>query len=162
MAETKQCPDCAEQVLAQARKCRYCGYRFDRRRRDRSSPLGDLLRDLRKDTKDVTLPEVLADWGVSLEDGEEVQFFRPSEVDGRPGYLLVTAVRLVFFAQHGRSQHDKLFEHPLASVSQTRIRGCLGRRRLELSGPAFDHVALAYSRDDVQLLAGCLAGHRSG
>ena len=30
MAETKQCPECAEQVLAAARMCRFCGYRFDR------------------------------------------------------------------------------------------------------------------------------------
>ena len=25
----KACPDCAELVLEAARKCRYCGYRFD-------------------------------------------------------------------------------------------------------------------------------------
>jgi 5-methylcytosine-specific restriction endonuclease McrA len=28
-ADMKACPDCAEQVKAAARKCRYCGYRFD-------------------------------------------------------------------------------------------------------------------------------------
>jgi uncharacterized protein UPF0547 len=28
-AELKTCPDCAEQVRAPARKCRFCGYRFD-------------------------------------------------------------------------------------------------------------------------------------
>lgn len=26
---TKRCPDCAEDVRAQARKCRFCGYQFD-------------------------------------------------------------------------------------------------------------------------------------
>jgi hypothetical protein len=26
---TKTCPDCAEDVLAEARRCRFCGYRFD-------------------------------------------------------------------------------------------------------------------------------------
>ena len=29
-AMQKQCPDCAETVLAEARICKYCGYRFDR------------------------------------------------------------------------------------------------------------------------------------
>lgn len=28
MAKTKKCPDCAEQVQAEARKCRFCGYEF--------------------------------------------------------------------------------------------------------------------------------------
>jgi len=28
-AEYKECPDCAEMVRARARKCRFCGYRFD-------------------------------------------------------------------------------------------------------------------------------------
>jgi Uncharacterised protein family UPF0547 len=28
-AATKKCPDCAEQVLAEALKCTFCGYRFD-------------------------------------------------------------------------------------------------------------------------------------
>lgn len=28
-ADTKVCPDCAEEVKAKARKCRFCGFRFD-------------------------------------------------------------------------------------------------------------------------------------
>ena len=31
MAETKKCPDCAEQVNADAAKCRHCGYRWSGR-----------------------------------------------------------------------------------------------------------------------------------
>ncbi|MGQ0558611.1 MAG: zinc ribbon domain-containing protein [Sphingosinicella sp.] len=38
MPETKQCPDCAEEVLAAARKCRFCGYPFDTGSRIYSSP----------------------------------------------------------------------------------------------------------------------------
>ena len=26
---TKKCPDCAESVMADARKCRFCGFRFE-------------------------------------------------------------------------------------------------------------------------------------
>jgi hypothetical protein len=157
MDESKQCPDCAEQVLAQARKCRYCGYRFDRR--DRSPLLGDLRGNLRKDAPDRTLPRLLADWGVSLADGEQVRFFRLVEIDGKTGYLLVTGSRLAFFVARGRSQYDKLLEFPLARVSTTHVHGRLRRRRLQLSGATFDHVVGTGSRGDLQQLAKILSGY---
>jgi hypothetical protein len=157
MDETKQCPDCAEQVLAQARKCRYCGYRFDRRAR---SPLfGDLLGNLRKDAPDATLPRLLADWGVGLADGEKVRFFRLVEIDGQTGYLLVTGSRLVFFAARGRSQYDQLLELPLARASTTPVHGRLRRRGLRLSGATFDHVVRGSSRGDLQRLAKVLSAY---
>ena len=156
MDETKQCPDCAEQVLAQARKCRYCGYRFDRRAG--SSFFGDLLGNLRNDAPDGTVPQLLADWGVALADGEQVRFFRLVELDGETGYLLVTGSRLAFFASRGRPQHDKLLEFPLARVSNTHIHGRVRRRRLKLSAATVDHVVRADSRGDLERLAKVVRG----
>ena len=119
----KQCPDCAEQVLAAARKCRYCGYRFDSRRRRGGSALADLLGGLHKDTSDVTFEEVLADWGTSLGEGEVVEWFRLSEVDEHLGYLLVTSERLVFYTQTSRTTHERAFEYPLTLLSDVRLSG---------------------------------------
>jgi hypothetical protein len=159
MAEplTKQCPDCAEQVLAAARKCRFCGYRFDRGQSGRAAFAADLLRSLRKDTRDATLTEVLADWGTALAAGEEVEFFRLTEIDERPGYLLVTNERLVFFERTGRQAHEKLFEYPLAAVTQSYARGRLHGPRLRLLGRGWEHVVRSSSRGDLRRLAGCLA-----
>jgi hypothetical protein len=153
MHETKQCPDCAEQVLAPARKCRYCGYRFDRI--GRGSLLGDLLGNRRNDAPDATLSELLADWGVGLASGERVRFFRLVEIDDQTGYLLVTGSRLAFFAARGR-QYDKLFEVALAGLSTTHVQRGLRRRRLQLRGATFDHVVRADSRGDLQRLASVL------
>ena len=155
MAETKQCPDCAEQVLAAARKCRYCGYRFDRG----GGALGDLLAGLRTDKRDVTLAAIIADWDVSLESGEEARFFRLAELDGCLGYLLVTGTRLVFSAARGHSRHEKVVERPLDRISYARIRGRLGRRQLEFGASAWEHAVRLYGRGDMQRLADLLKEH---
>jgi hypothetical protein len=160
MDETKQCPDCAEQVLAQARKCRYCGYRFDRRRS--GSLFGDLLDNLRNAAADGTLSQLLTDWGVALGDGEHVRFFRLVELDGETGYLLVTGSRLAFFASRRRSQYDKLLEFPLARVSVTYAQGRLRRRRLKLSADTGDHVIRADTRADFERLSEVVAGDAPG
>jgi Uncharacterised protein family UPF0547 len=137
----KQCPDCAEQVLAAARKCRYCGYRFDGRRRSRGeSLLGDLLGGLRKDTTHATFEEVLADWGTSLGEGEVVEWFRLAEVDQRPGYLLVTSQRLAFFNETSRTTHERAFEYPLTLLSDVRLSGRGSKRRLELRAGTLGHA----------------------
>ena len=157
MAEMKQCPDCAEQVLLAARKCRYCGYRFDRGNRGRGSTLLDLL-GRRTDTREATLPDVLADWGVSLLDGEDIQFFRLVDIDGRNGFLLVTDARLVFFGQHGRSEHARLIEVPLNTISRTRVLRHRGRHgTLELAGPTFEYHIRGCWRGDAKRLAAGLA-----
>jgi hypothetical protein len=136
----KQCPDCAERVLAAARKCRYCGYRFDGRQRARASLLGGLLGGLRKDTTDATFEEVFADWGTSLAEGEAVEWFRLAEVDHHPGYLLVTSRRLMFFNQTSRTTHERAFEYPLTLLSDVRLSGRGSKRRLELRVGTLGHA----------------------
>jgi Uncharacterised protein family UPF0547 len=149
----KQCPDCAEQVLAAARKCRYCGYRFDGRRRSGGpSRLGDLLGNLRKDTTDVTLEEVLADWGTRLDDGESVEWFRLTDVDHHSGYLLVTSRRLVFFNQTSRTTHERAFEYPLTLLSDVRLSGRGSKRRLELRAGTLGHAVHGPSGGELERL----------
>jgi Uncharacterised protein family UPF0547 len=158
--EYKQCPDCAEQVLAAARKCRYCGYRFDSGRKPRLSLLSDLIPGLRRDTRDTTLPEVLGDWGVSVGDTEEIALFRLVEVDDRPGYLLVTSERLVFFGQASRGEHERALEYPLYALTQVIGQGGRLRRRLELRGPDFSHVVQGPGSADIEWLGDYLARQR--
>lgn len=149
----KQCPDCAEQVLSAARKCRYCGYRFDGRRRSTgASLLGDLLGSLRKDTTNATFEEVLADWGTSLGEGEKVEWFRLTEVDQHPGYLLVTSDRLVFFSQTSLTTHERAFEYPLTLLSDVRLSGRPSRRRLELRVGTLGHAVQGPRGADLERL----------
>jgi hypothetical protein len=137
----KQCPDCAEQVLAAARKCRFCGYRFDGRRRSGGgSLLGELLGGLRKDTTDTTLEEVLADWGTRLGEGENVEWFHLADVDHEIGYLLVTSRRLVFYRQTSRTSHERAFEYPLSLLTDVLISGRGSKRRLELRAATLGHA----------------------
>jgi Uncharacterised protein family UPF0547 len=158
--EYKQCPDCAEQVLAPARKCRYCGYRFDGGRKRRPSLLSDLIPGLRRDTRDTTLPEVLADWGVSIGDTEEIALFRLVKVDDRPGYLLVTSERLVFFGQVSRGEHERALEYRLNTLTEVIVRGGRLRRRLELRGLDFWHAVQGAGSADVEWLGDYLARQR--
>jgi hypothetical protein len=136
----KQCPDCAEQVLAAARKCRYCGYRFDGRRRRGGSLLGELFAGLLRETEEATLEEILADWGTSLAKGEVVEWFRLADFDHRPGYLLVTSRRLVFFRQASRTRHERALEYPLTLLSDVRLSGGPMKRRLELRAGVLGHA----------------------
>ena len=72
MEPQKQCPDCAEMVRAEARVCRFCGYRFDGARRDdrrgggSSSATGALADLLRRPKAARSLAEILENWGLKL------------------------------------------------------------------------------------------------
>jgi Uncharacterised protein family UPF0547 len=153
----KQCPDCAERVLAAARKCRYCGYRFDGRRRSAGgSLLMDLLGPLRRDTTGTTFEEVFADWGTALGEGEDVEWFHLADVDHHPGYLLVTSRRLVFFNQTSLTTHERAFEYPLTLLSDVRMSGRGAKRRLELRVGTLGHAVQGPRGSELEQLGGYL------
>jgi hypothetical protein len=149
--ETKTCPDCAESVLAAARKCRFCGYRFD------EPPLGAAMSLLERlgvfqRPRTATFQEVLADWGIASAEGEETLWFRVIPVDDQRGYLLVTDRRLVFVADHRRRQ-ETVFEHPIGLVRELSLAG----RRLRIRGEGFEHIVSPGTRGVLTELAGHLS-----
>jgi hypothetical protein len=154
--EYKQCPDCAEHVLAAARKCRYCGYRFDGKRTATRTLLDTLIPGLRRDTREATFEEILADWGISLEADESVEWFRLADVDDRPGYVLVTSRRLLFFRQVSRTQHERELEYPLGLISEVHMSGGPLKRRLELRAGVLGHAIHTPGHRDLDQLCGRL------
>jgi hypothetical protein len=91
----KACPDCAELVLEAARKCRYCGYRFDR---PASQPpqQGLFAHLLRRSAPRLTMTETLLQLGVELHPGERSSGLWLGQVKGIDGYVVLTDERLVF------------------------------------------------------------------
>ena len=108
----KQCPDCAEMVRAQARKCRFCGYRFDQPAGPSAQGVaGPAPQGAAGGGAPATVPELLAQWGNQLEQGEHVAFFVHAHGVGKAaaphgivdGFLVVTDRRLAFYAPKRRS-----------------------------------------------------------
>jgi len=150
--ETKTCPDCAETVLAAARKCRFCGYRFDEPRPGAARSLLERLGISRR-TRQASFDEVLADWGIEIGPGEETACFRYVAVDGQRGYLLVTDRRMLFIADH-RRQQAPVFEHSRSQL--TGVRAAHGGRRLTVRGTGFEHVISVGPRQAPEELLGAL------
>jgi Uncharacterised protein family UPF0547 len=134
MEEHKQCPDCAEMVRAEARVCRFCGYRFDRgARRDRGGFGGGAFADLlRRPQTQRSLPEILEDWGYELAQAETVSYFGYCKLDRAYGFLLITSVRLAFFAGRGGA---RMLEWQLEELREIESAGGWNGGRLRLSGP---------------------------
>jgi hypothetical protein len=128
--ELKQCPDCAEMVRAQARVCRFCGYRFAPP--PAASAVGSLAGLLVRRPRQVPLPDLLAGWGVELDDGDAVGFFGYCQLDGAYGFLLITDRRVAFFA--GR-QADTLIDWRLPELRAIEPERRWGSARLRLDGP---------------------------
>ena len=92
----KACPDCAEMVLEAARKCRYCGYRFDQPTA-RPAPQEGLLAHLfRRSAPHLTMAETLQQLGVELDAGERPAGLWLGRVKGVDGYVVLTDERLLF------------------------------------------------------------------
>jgi hypothetical protein len=125
-------------VLAEARVCRYCGFRFDGRERTGApAPIGASPANAR-------LPDLLPAWGVELAAGEDVAFFGPCRLDSDHGYLLLTSARLAFLVPAPVSvraflaaprQLRTLLDWPLARVSNVEVDARRARLRLQVSGP---------------------------
>jgi hypothetical protein len=92
----KRCPDCAEQIQADARVCRFCGYRY-------ASTSGEAA------SQPTRVIDLVEGWGTTLEPEEEVAFFLHAHlrigrgsVGSGDGFLLLTQRRLLFFASPRR------------------------------------------------------------
>ncbi len=123
----RKCPECAEMVREEARKCRFCGYRLDGRRQ-----AGVLDFIVRRPDPDLSVDELVREWGMDLAAGETVAFFGFCGLEGRDGYLLVSSVRVAFFA--GR-RSERVLEWPVAALRDVALDGGWRRRGLRMSGP---------------------------
>jgi hypothetical protein len=108
--QTKTCPDCAEEVLEAARKCRFCGYRFDEERSavDEDGLFGNIFR---RRKRPATLPQVLHRWGVVLRDGETEGHLVLGRIDNEVGFVVVTSERFFFVESSHPGKGPKPISH---------------------------------------------------
>lgn len=154
-AELKKCPDCAESVLAAARKCRYCGYRFDGT--DPNPPTGllpELLgRVFTPPVRQTSVAATVAGWGAELEPTEEVAFFRLARIGRASGYVLVTDRRFCFFEQPRASRSRLTIDHPLTSVRAVQRGRRVPAGKLVLYGDGYEIVIRGLRRRELRELA---------
>jgi hypothetical protein len=95
----KACPDCAELVLAAARRCRYCGYEFRPATPAATSAppsASQFAFLLRRSEPHLTTTETLEQLGVKLDPGERLDGLWLARAYGSDGYVILTDARLLF------------------------------------------------------------------
>jgi hypothetical protein len=131
----KQCPDCAEMVLEAARKCRYCGYRFDRPEPKASAREGLFAHLFRRSAPRLTMAETLAQLGVELAPGERPAGLWLGRVKGIDGYVALTDQRLCFVIglRHQTATPTKPWQHRLDDLASARVVTARRKPALELT-----------------------------
>ena len=120
----KRCPDCAEDVREQARRCRFCGHSFAPGR-----PAGGALDFLRRPKETASAEDLLASWGAELDVGEALERLIFCRLDDVDGYLVLTGRRALFFTAR---KPRCLFEAQRDAISGSLHAGRLGRSWIEL------------------------------
>jgi Uncharacterised protein family UPF0547 len=128
----KACPDCAEMVLAAARKCRYCGYRFDGQS-DPPAQEGLFAHLMRRSAPRLTMAQTVRQLGVELAPGERPAGLWLGRVKGIDGYVVLTDRRLAFVIGMRHAQGSpKPWQHRLDDLTEAEITGHRRKSALRL------------------------------